>query len=167
MLAALFVNERTAMSITWIQASAGRTGPLADTVQYLLNERGYGLTVDGQIGPATTAAIEAFQQANSLAVDGIVGNQTWPALIVEIRQGDEGDAVRAAQDQLRYRDLPECKNLAVDGIFGPLTDAAVRAFQTYVSANQSALLEEPMPVDGVVTENTWYALVMDLGPLPE
>ncbi len=155
------------MSKTWVQASAGRTGPLADTVQYLLNARGYAVTVDGQMGPATTAAIKAFQQDSGLAADGTVGNQTWPALIIEIAEGDDGDEVRAAQDQLRIRDLPECKTLAVDGVFGPLTDAAVRAFQTYVRDNQSALLDQPMSVDGIVGENTWYALVLDFGPLPE
>lgn len=155
------------MSKTWVEASAGRTGPLADTVQYLLNARGYAVTVDGQIGPATTAAIEAFQQENGLAVDGVVGNQTWPALVVEAAQGDQGDAVKAAQNQLRYRDLPECKNLQVDGVFGPLTDAAVRAFQTYVRDNQAALVDQPVSVDGIVGENTWYALTLDLGPLPE
>lgn len=155
------------MAKNWVEVKAGRQGPVADTVQYLLRAHGYDVVVDGQIGPATTNAIVAFQGDNGLAADGIVGNQTWPVLIVEIAQGAQGDAVSAAQDQLRYRDLPECRNLPVDGAFGPLTDAAVRAFQTYVRDNQSVWLDQPMVVDGVVGENTWYAIVQDLGPLPE
>jgi peptidoglycan hydrolase-like protein with peptidoglycan-binding domain len=156
-----------AMAKTWIEVADGRTGPLADTVQYLLNARGYTVAVDGQVGPQTVAAIEAFQNDNGLVADGVVGNDTWPKLIIELAQGSTGDAVRAAQDQLRYRDLPECKNLAVDGDFGPLTDAAVRAFQTYVKDNQAVWVDVPVVVDGIVGVNTWYSLVLDLGPLPE
>jgi len=155
------------MSKTWVEAANGRIGPLANTVQYLLNARGYHITVDGQIGPETTGAITAFQTDNGLTPDGVVGNQTWPLLVVEAAEGTKGDAASAVQDQLRYRDLPECRSLAVDGNFGPLTDAAVRAFQTYVRDNQSALLDEPIVVDGVVGENTWYEITLDLGPLPE
>ncbi len=154
------------MAKNWIHVETGRIGPLADSVQYLLRAQGYSVTVDGQVGPQTTAAIKAFQSDRGLTSDGIVGNQTWPALIVEVSQGDQGDAVSAVQDQLRYRDLPECKNLAVDGDFGPLTEAAVRAFQTYVRDNQAALVDEPVVVDGIVGANTWYALVLALGPLP-
>jgi peptidoglycan hydrolase-like protein with peptidoglycan-binding domain len=155
------------MSKTWIEVTDGRIGPLAGTVQYLLNAHGYSVTIDDQVGPATTSAIAQFQTDKGLSVDGIVGNQTWPVLVVEVAQGARGDAVRAAQDQLRYRDLPECLNLTVDGAFGPLTDAAVRAFQTYVRDNQAVWLDEPMIVDGVVGINTWYASSLDLGPLPE
>jgi peptidoglycan hydrolase-like protein with peptidoglycan-binding domain len=155
------------MAINWVEVKSGRTGVLAETVQYLLRERGYDVSVDGQVGPETVSQIEAFQSDNALAVDGVVGNETWPRLIAEIRQGDTGDAVRALQNQLRLRVLPECTNLAVDGDFGALTDAALRAFQTYVKDNQSVWLEEPMVVDGVAVENVWYALVLALGPLPE
>jgi lysozyme family protein len=155
------------MAKDWVDVKSGRVGPLADTVQYLLKARGYTVIVDGNVGPQTTSAIESFQSDNGLTVDGVVGNQTWPALIVEVQQGSQGDAVRAAQDQLRYRVLPECLNLAVDGDFGPLTEAAVRAFQTYVRDNQAVWVDVPVVVDGIVGINTWYSFVLDLGPLPE
>lgn len=153
------------MAQGWINVQAGRTGPVANTVQYLLRERGYSIGVDGNVGPQTTAAIVQFQTDNGLTADGVVGDQTWPALVVQIAQGAHGDAVSAAQDQLRNRyEPPECANLAVDGAFGPLTDAAVRAFQTDVhNSNQEWMLGEPMVSDGIVGEATWRALVTGLG----
>lgn len=49
-------------------------------IQSRLNAHGAKLAVDGLYGPATTAAVRAFQKAQGLAVDGDVGPQTWGAL---------------------------------------------------------------------------------------
>lgn len=126
------------------------------TLQHLLRARGRNVAVDGIFGPLTDAAVRAFQQAKSLGVDGIVGPYTWGALIVEVRQGDSGDAVRGVQEDFRFRNLSDDPDsgLAVDGIFGPKTDAAVRAFQQALHADISS-----MRVDGIVGPMTWQALV--------
>jgi len=58
----------------------GDTGPAVETLQTRLNVWGAKLTVDGDFGPATLAAVEAFQTAQKLTVDGVVGPQTWAAL---------------------------------------------------------------------------------------
>ena len=145
----------------WPLVKSGRTGELARTAQYLLRHRGFDIAADGIVGPLTDAAIRDFQKAENLAVDGIIGNQTWPQLIVQVQQGSQGDAVRAAQGQLRLRNLPQTVNLAVDGDFGPLTDAGVRAFQQALN-DQNYLTT---PVDGIVGPVTWHALVANfLGP---
>ena len=50
-------------------------------LQELLNARGYDCgSVDGIFGAKTKAAVQAFQEANSLASDGIAGPLTWSKL---------------------------------------------------------------------------------------
>ena len=49
-------------------------------LQSLLNQRGYGLVVDGRFGAQTEVAVHDFQAKNGLLVDGIVGKATWAAL---------------------------------------------------------------------------------------
>jgi peptidoglycan hydrolase-like protein with peptidoglycan-binding domain/GH25 family lysozyme M1 (1,4-beta-N-acetylmuramidase) len=58
----------------------GDTGPAVQTLQTRLNVWGANLTVDGDFGPLTLAAVKAFQTGQKLTVDGIVGPQTWAAL---------------------------------------------------------------------------------------
>ncbi|NMO55678.1 peptidoglycan-binding protein [Actinoplanes sp. TBRC 11911] len=121
------------------------------TVQDLLNAQGFTVDVDGEFGPQTQQAVRDFQTTRSLSVDGIVGPATWPALVIQVRQGDEGDAVRGVQEELDFRDP---KGPKVDGEFGPATDAAVRAFQQSIGAKVSVV-----KVDGIVGVITWQALV--------
>jgi peptidoglycan hydrolase-like protein with peptidoglycan-binding domain len=65
---------------TYNQVSYGSKGSTVTELQKLLNQNGYNLAVDGQFGSKTQAAVKDYQQKNSLAVDGIVGNNTWGAL---------------------------------------------------------------------------------------
>jgi putative chitinase len=71
------------------------------------------------------------------------------ALRPELRQGDEGEAVELLQRALAAKNFSPG---AIDGDFGPKTDAAVRAFQAAAG----------LGVDGVVGDSTWQALE----PLP-
>jgi hypothetical protein len=129
----------------WPTVQRGNTGERVKSVQYLLNQRGAGLAVDGDFGPATEAAVRSFQSGNGLGVDGVVGSQTWPALIVTVRQGSTGNAVKAVQSQLSAHGIAT----AVDGDFGPATNSSVRSFQS----------ARGLAVDGIVGPQTWQALV--------
>ena len=116
------------MALTWPLVQQGSTGEDVRTVQYLLTAQGHPTGVDGDFGPLTKTAVEAFQSSRGLGADGIVGPQTWPQLIIQVQQGSNGDAVRAVQSQIHSRG--DGAGLAIDGIFGPGTNDAVQAFQT-------------------------------------
>lgn len=62
-----------------------RQGSIGESVQLLQSQLNLfssqsKLTVDGDFGPATEAAVKALQKSKKLVVDGIVGPQTWVAL---------------------------------------------------------------------------------------
>jgi peptidoglycan hydrolase-like protein with peptidoglycan-binding domain len=118
------------------------------SAQYLLDAHGAKLAADGIYGASTKAAVVAFQKAHHLTADGVVGKATWGALIVTVKSGSTGDAVRAVQDQGNSR-AAKFGPLAADGVFGAKTTAFVVAFQK--SAHLAA--------DGVVGVNTWQALL--------
>jgi peptidoglycan hydrolase-like protein with peptidoglycan-binding domain len=58
----------------------GDSGAAVTKLQQLLNVKGANIAVDGDFGDETRAAVVWFQQQNGIAVDGIVGPQTWQAL---------------------------------------------------------------------------------------
>jgi peptidoglycan hydrolase-like protein with peptidoglycan-binding domain len=120
-------------------------------LQQLLCARGHSVHVDGIFGPQTETAVEDFQQDAGLGVDGVVGPHTWSRLIVTIRRGNTGDAVRGVQEVMKFHDQSggEGPPIHVDGIFGPQTDHFVRGFQDAVGLDS----------DGVVGPLTWRALV--------
>ena len=145
----------------------GQSGGCVSTLQALLNGKGQSLTVDGEFGPLTLAAVKAFQAAASLTVDGIVGPNTKAALYSNITgggssgapapinltssscpanivQGQHSGCVTELQSLLNHHGA----ELAVDGDFGPLTYAAVLNFQS----------EQGLTVDGIVGPNTKAAL---------
>ena len=58
----------------------GSSGDDVKKLQEKLNSAGYKLDVDGQFGSKTQSAVKDYQQKNGLAVDGIVGTNTWGSL---------------------------------------------------------------------------------------
>ena len=132
------------------------------------------LTADGIFGPSTRDAVFAAQATFGLPVDGIVGKETWNAIVdayygivrqipvtyVEgntipfggtiLRQGSESESVRVLQQYLDFiaQYFPEIPGVTPTGYFGPRTEASVRAFQEVVG----------LPSSGIVNAVTWGAI---------
>jgi peptidoglycan hydrolase-like protein with peptidoglycan-binding domain len=129
----------------WPRLDLCTQGEAVTSLQYLLQQHGHTVTVTGQLGPSTDAAVRAFQRAQGLTVDGIVGPQTWQAVIVYTQLGDQGPAVQAVQSQLKSRG----EDIVVSDIFGSQIKASVEAYQ-----QKTGLF-----VDGEVGPQTWQALL--------
>lgn len=112
-------------SSEWPVRRQGDRDHVVRTIQLLLSFHGESVNADGVFGAATAEAVARFQSEKGVAADGVVGGETWEALLVEVKKGDRGEAVRAAQAQLYIRGtLP-----GVDGDFGIKTDISVRRLQ--------------------------------------
>lgn len=142
-----WVIIKVAAAAAWPTFKKGDSGMEVYAIQYLLNHHGEVLPVDGLFGPVTQTEVEDFQTKKNLGEDGIVGPETWQALIVQVQQGSSGDAVRAVQQLLRGKF--GFNNVAVDGLFGPVTAQAVKDFQT----------SKGIASDGIVGPITWQKLV--------
>lgn len=130
--------------------------------------------VDGIFGPRTEATVRAFQQVFNLTVDGVVGPATWYAVVRlytavtrlselrsqgqqfyainwnapdTLRQGSTGEKVRQLQYMLAILSdfIQGIPPIAVDGIYGSATRAAVLAAQRRFA----------LPETGNVDAATW------------
>jgi peptidoglycan hydrolase-like protein with peptidoglycan-binding domain len=145
----------------------GSTGAAVKKAQRALICRWYlpDGTDDGIFGPVTRNRVLQYQLDRAtgefyafgfpLTVDGIVGPQTWFRLTPpQVKKGSKGHAVRLLQQILNSFAWPEYDPGPVDGIFGPLTDGAVRALQDDYFDHDG----NPLKVDGIVGPKTWCAL---------
>ncbi len=117
----------------------GDQGEPVRDIQDRLSALGFGTDPDavGDFGPATEAAVQLFQQEQRLAVDGLIGRETWRTLV------DAGFVL--GDRQLYYRmpmlhgdDVAELQRSLnaigfdagdVDGILGPDTLRSLLDFQ--------------------------------------
>ncbi len=111
--------------------------------------------ITGVFDATLKTSVKTFQQANGLAADGVVGPSTW-AMLPAYREasptfecGSLGPGVAWLQRVLAGKGLPVSFTPyggAIDGIFGPVTETAVKALQTWAR----------VPVTGVVDDATWF-----------
>lgn len=115
------------------------SGILVADLQARLSELGLITAEDpaGHFGPATRAAVEAFQHRRGLRIDGECGPQTW-ATLVEAGFGLGDRPLFRRSPMLRGDDVAELQQRLgalgfdsgrVDGIFGEQTEAGVLDFQ--------------------------------------
>jgi len=113
-------------------------------LQTMLNTHGFALTVDGDFGANTVAAVRTFQSETGIAVDGQVGPQTKGQLYItstsapdpidlqspqcpaNITEGEDDGCVTQLQTMLNQQGA----HVTVDGDFGANTLTAVESFQT-------------------------------------
>src|SRR2546430_11135223 len=127
----------TAAALQW-----GETGEAVRDLQRRLAGLGLDSTTDepGEFGPATEAAVRAFQQQRGLVVDGVCGPQTWATLVESgFSLGDRtlyfrqpmlrGDDVTELQRQLNSLGFDAGRE---DGFLGEQTADAVAEFQRNV-----------------------------------
>ncbi|HWQ43996.1 MAG TPA: peptidoglycan-binding protein [Desulfosporosinus sp.] len=112
--------------------------------------------IDGVFGSQTKKAVLSFQKSKHLVQDGIVGRNTWIALGVNCNtspvnhcpvlvESNSGPAVVNLQRLLKTNGF---NTGTIDGIFGPMTKAAVLSFQK----------SRKLVPDGIVGIKTWTAL---------
>ena len=158
-------------------ATPGETGDQVRNIQYLLAYISLfydsipQVALDGIYGPATEAAVRAFQETFDLPVTGEVDLATWDVLYrtylgfletipfkytegvtlpypgVPLRLGSESDTVRLLQEYLNFiaEFYPQIPTVQVTGYFGTQTQNAVLAFQQFAGITQN----------GTVAANTW------------
>lgn len=138
--------------------------PSVRALQFLLRNRAFFPSQpDGLFESGTARAVSNFQRARGLKADSVVGAQTWPHLILRLKRGDRGDAVRALQTLLRMATDGEGRlltpKLPVDGIFGEQTSRALHLAQAEANRQQHGF-----PVDNIAGPQTWsYLLVYGHG----
>ena len=171
-------------SVPTFPLQIGSTGDEVRTLQIRLNRISDNfpsipkiVATDGIFTSDTESAVLQFQEIFNLTPDGIVGSATWYAIerlyasvkrlneldsegisLAEVTQqypsalqlGSVGMGVRNLQFFLRYLSdfYPTIPAVRIDGIFGQETKDAVMAFQMAFG----------LPVDGIVGEQTWYAI---------
>ncbi|MCW2621146.1 MAG: N-acetylmuramoyl-L-alanine amidase, partial [Frankiales bacterium] len=115
----------------------GDSGPAVAEIQTLLQRQGLLLRGEDGFGPDTDRAVREFQQGRGVSVDGIVGPETYRALVAARWQlGDRllslasrpytGDDVAALQERLLELGFDAGR---VDGVFGVRTQTALRGLQ--------------------------------------
>ena len=150
---------------------------------------------DGIFGTETDRAVRAFQRIFDLQADGIVGRATWysiartynavkrisdlssegipPADVTNIfdtslDQGDTGVEVRELQYFLafigNFNDY--IPRLRIDGVFGPATENAVRAFQSAYGFEPTGSVTPPL-WDAIYSAYTGIVSTIDSALLPQ
>ncbi|KGX92944.1 peptidase M15 [Pontibacillus halophilus JSM 076056 = DSM 19796] len=142
----------------------GEKGDDVKEMQQKFKMAGYRITVDGNFGPSTEQVVESFQRTHGLQVDGIYGPNTERKLDQVIAQRKNQTSIIRypnklfrvttpyMRDQMGQSSIKAIQRAVgakpVDGIYGPSTAAAVKAYQR----------RKGLTADGIVGPSTWRTL---------
>ncbi len=149
-----------------VSLKRGSSGGAVYELQAFLKLKGYSVgTIDGAFGPLTKEAVKAFQHDQGLTSDGVAGTATRGAIRTLTQKAgfaslanSAGKVLRPSASGAEVKELQRWLKAAgqspgsIDGAFGTLTTAAVRAFQQSKS----------LTVDGKVGSATRVALAKAL-----
>lgn len=140
-------------------APGARSSAVTHLQQQLAKLGLYKARVDGDYGPITKKAVSSFEKQHQLKADGVADGRTRDALAKAtapgpVKQGMSGARVKSLQNQLQRLGLYKAP---VDGSFGPVTKAAVQAFERKHGWNP----------DGVAGARVQAALAKEVKALPK
>lgn len=165
----------TSDSNEYVGLASGAGGPLVVQLQEALQATGLVVRggADGSFGPATEASLKAFQRVNSLSETGVVSERgatllklgvATPAPVetpaveasayLGLENGSRGTAVEDVQQALITAGVSV--RGGADGVFGNVTEAALRTYQTALSVS----------IDGTVNQATLDKLGLASGSAP-
>ena len=117
----------------------GSKGDLVKALQYILK-----VDADGKFGNKTKAAVIVYQKSKSLSADGVVGANTWNAILSDaptLRSGAASNWVYALESLLQ--------TMKLDGKYESDEVQHVKSFQK----------TNNLGVDGIVGRKTWGRLL--------
>jgi len=148
----------------------GDRGPSVKRLNEILATNGFAAPSSSVFGSKTLLAVQSYQKSRKLTVDGIVGLQTWTALLKDLPEVADTDPSPFKVESSAHPERPTLESPAesavveelqrhlidegldpgsVDGVFGRNTTAAVTAFQR----------ASGLTPDGVCGPLTWRTLL--------
>ncbi|MEM9806894.1 MAG: peptidoglycan-binding protein, partial [Cyanobacteria bacterium P01_D01_bin.56] len=122
-----------------------------EDLQRALAVKGFPNLQSGEFDQETKLAVEVFQRAHELTVDGIVGPLTWAALLYPTLSRTDVLVPEVKNDvqQLQARLRQERLSVRIDGLFGARTERALKQFQRRYG----------LRADGLCGPMTWSVLL--------
>jgi len=111
MVFSLFLFSAGALNCAEASYHQGDQGEDIVSIQRQLSALGYDVgSIDGEFGDATATAIDNFQRDRGLEVDGVIGGDTYRAIMGRempvSRDGSSSSVRRIVQTALRYQGVP-------------------------------------------------------------
>jgi D-alanyl-D-alanine carboxypeptidase (penicillin-binding protein 5/6) len=139
------------------ELAIGAMSRLVESLQRTLNDRldpSPNLSVDGDFGPATKAAVKTFQKSHELPASGVVDEKTWSALGSLVTEGPEIPAPDVVNEQVLATET-------ADELFGqPFVSCKAWIVADARTGESIAGMNEDQPLDPASTTKIMTAFVV-------